>query len=233
MTEDERAASAERLTGYRFVDLDVVRAALTHKSWLHENPGDGPHNERLEYLGDAVLDLVAAEVLFTELPDAAEGELTRRRAAWVSEAALAEAGRHCAIGELLRLGRGQRRGGGSDHTAIIADAMEALIGAVFVDGGYASAREAVFSLLGDPPTEDQHQAPDVKNALQENLQARYAEEPRYEVERAGGSEHEPIFHARVRFRGQTLGEGEGRNSKEATRAAAAAALAGLADPDEA
>jgi ribonuclease-3 len=225
VTDDERAASAELLLGYRFSDRSLPVRALTHRSFLHENPDAQRHNERLEYLGDAVLGLVAAEYLWDRSPYADEGELTRRRAAWVSEPPLAKAARAKSIGELLLLGRGERRSGGKEKASLLADAVEALIGAVFVDGGIDAARDAIFRLLGEPPDDDVAQKKDVKGLLQERVQADRGQTPRYEVERFGGSEHHPRFLASVWADGEKLGEGQGPNTKEATRAAAAAALA--------
>lgn len=229
LSNDERVERAEALLGRAFRDRALLLRALTHRSYANEAPqlrGD-EHNERLEFLGDAVLGLVAAETLLAHSPSADEGELTRRRAAFVSEPALAKAAFESGLGELVRMGRGQRAGGGA-LPSLLADVVEALIGAAYLDGGLDVAREVVSRLLGAPPEQDVQVAADPKTELQERLQARFGRVPSYRVSRAGGPDHAPRFLAEAFFNGDKLGEGEGANKKEATRAAALAALAGVA-----
>lgn len=225
LPDDERVERAERLLGRTFHDRGLLLRALTHRSYANEAQelAAGEHNERLEFLGDAVLGLVSAEALLTHSPAADEGELTRRRAAFVSEPALAAAARRGELGALVRMGRGQREGAGAPPS-LLADTVEALIGAAYLDGGLDVAREVVARLLGAPPDEDVDVASDPKTELQELLQRRHARPPVYKVSRAGGPEHAPRFLAEVFFDDERLGVGEGANKKEATRAAALAAL---------
>jgi ribonuclease-3 len=224
--DDERLRRAERVAGYTFRDRRLLLEALTQKSWLNEHPDDEVgDNERLEFLGDAVLSVVATERLVRGDEQAREGELTRRRAAYVSEPGLAGAAIPKGLGLLLRMGRGQRDSGGETQPSLVADAVEAVIGAAYLDGGLDAARTVVDSLLGELPDADVPQATDSKTALQELLQQEHKRPPTYNIERGGGPEHAPTFVAEVRLDDELLGRGEGRNKKLATRAAAADALA--------
>lgn len=226
LSDDARVTRAESLLGRRFHDRALLLRALTHRSYAHEAqqlPNDA-HNERLEFLGDAVLSVVSAEALLAQSPEADEGELSRRRAAFVSEPALALAATQAGLGELVRMGRGQAREGGGDLPSLLADAMEAVIGAAYVDGGLEAARGVVARLLGAPPDRDVDVTADPKTELQERLQGRFGRVPSYRISRAGGPDHAPRFLAEVFFDEELLGAGEGMNKKEATRAAALDAL---------
>ncbi|MFZ9887975.1 MAG: ribonuclease III [Myxococcota bacterium] len=224
--DDDRVTRVEEILGHRFRDRTLALCALTHRSHVHEDrAGAGVgHNERLEFLGDAVLGLVAAETLLAMSPRADEGELTRRRAAFVSEQPLAAAAEAKGLGPLLRMGRGQTQEGGERLASLLADAVEALIAAVFLDAGLGAARGVVVRLLGDPPTHDVAPVVDPKSRLQELLQAQRGVVPRYDVVRIGGKEHEPRYEAQVWCAETLLGRGEGLSKKLATRAAASAAL---------
>ncbi len=236
LSDDERVEQAESLCGRRFQDRSLVLLALTHRSYAHEQQrrsgGDRgeTHNERLEFLGDAVLSVVSAEALLASSPSADEGELSRRRAAFVSEPALALAASENGLGPLLRLGRGQAREGGGALPSLLADAVEALIGAAYLDGGLDAARLVVSRLLGPPPEHDPDVSADPKTQLQELLQARHGRVPLYRISRSGGPDHAPRFLAEVLFDDQRLGAGEGANKKEATRAAAKDALSTASRP---
>lgn len=224
--DDARVARVEEILGHRFDDRTLVLRALTHRSHVHEDRGGTGvgHNERLEFLGDAVLGLLTAEALLSMSPDAEEGELTRRRAAFVSEGPLAAAAEARGLGSLLRMGRGQTKEGGERLASLLADAVEALIAAVYLDAGLAAARGVVRRLLGPPPSHDVVASVDPKTRLQELLQAKRGLVPRYEVARVGGPEHEPRYEALVWCENRLLGRGEGPSKKLATRAAASAAL---------
>jgi ribonuclease III len=228
--ERERIERAERLVGHSFSNRALLLEALTHTSFLNESATAVGSNEQLELVGDAALSLVTVDALLKQTPDSAEGSLTERRAAYVSEAALARAADRHALADLLRTGRAFR-----DPTpSARADLVEALVGAVYRDAGLEAARAAVGALLGPPPmhaaSEDAADgAPaHAKRVLQERLQGAFGEPPTYEVERVDGPNHAPVFRARCVFRGEALGIGEGRNKQAATEGAAAAALASLA-----
>jgi len=220
----------ERRLGHRFRDRDLLETALTHRSFAHER-GGGEHYERLEFLGDAVLGLVAAERLYRLHPDDPEGELSKRKAFLVSREVLAGRARELGLGEALRLGVGEERTGGREKTSLLADAMEALIGAVYLDGGLAAAREVVEALLAAGAARQAHGARDPKTRLQEVAQGRGWGLPVYRVLDATGPDHAKRFRVECRLRGEAVGTGEGRSKKAAEQAAAAAALETLARAD--
>jgi ribonuclease-3 len=213
--------------GHTFDDLDLLGRALTHRSWCAEHPGE-TSNERLEFLGDAVLGLVVAEHLYARCPELSEGALSKARASVVNAEALAAAGRTVGLGPGLRLGRGEDLVGGRDKTSILADAMEAVIGAVFLDGGLEPARRVILAHLA-PAIEAALAGPgagDHKTRLQELAARRFDQLPVYEVH-GEGPDHEKRFFARVRLGGVERGRGEGRTKKQAEQAAAQAAWRAL------
>jgi ribonuclease-3 len=227
---DRVARLAERVRA-PLVDRLTALAALTHKSWVNEHRGEGfEDNERLEFLGDAVIDLLVSEYLMTHFPLAREGDLSKLRAAVVDEPGLAGIGRALHIGELLRLGRGEELTGGRDKASLVADAMEAVIAAVFLDGGLP----AVHRLI-DPFLEEAYARAvngsidrDFKTQLQEQAQARYRSSPRYRVVAEVGPDHSKTFEIEVELRGEALGRGSGRSKKDAEQAAARLAVEALA-----
>jgi ribonuclease-3 len=236
-------ALAGRL-GYTFRDPVLLLTAVTHRSFVQERRPSGeplPYNERLEFLGDAVLDLAVAEALVERLPDAPEGRLSTLRAALVNERSLAAAARALAVGEALRLGKGEDRSGGREKASLLADAFEALVGAVYLDGGWRAARAVARAALGEALERAVagHVATDHKTALQEQLQRRGAPPPTYLVVGAVGPDHAPRFEVEVTVGGAVVGRGQGRSKKEAEQTAASAALTALeggadaAKPDDA
>lgn len=197
--------------------------AVTHRSFAYEN-GGLPTNERLEFLGDAVLGLIVTESLYLRYPDVAEGHLAKMRAAIVNARALADVARGLAIGDLLLLGRGEEITGGRDKSSILADTLEAIIGAVYMEHGL-SASERVIHRLFDPLIERAASLGaglDWKTSLQELTAARDLGAPDYAVEESG-PDHAKAFRARVLLGDQAWGEGEGRSKKEAEQQAAEAA----------
>ncbi len=243
MTDPASSDPVELLAGRLGVascDHDLLVQALTHSSYAFEQPGEAD-SERLELLGDAVLDLAVTAVLYDTDRDAAEGVLSRRRAMLVREASLAQVARTVALGDVLRLGRGEAASGGADKDSLLADALEAVIGAVFVSCGYAEAAALTVRLLAGPLDElagrigrgevDAEGAGglDAKTALQERAAARGLGAPEYELEQSGPP-HDPRFVATVLVDGRALGSGSGGSKKEASQEAAAAALATAADP---
>jgi ribonuclease III len=236
MTHNEDEQLQERI-GYRFRDSSLLVMALTHSSAIPElraaaetaggNPQQIRDNERLEFLGDAVLDLLASEYLVAKFPDWSEGQLSRSRAYMVNAQALVEAARRLGIGEFLRLGRGEEKTGGREKGAIIADALEAIVGAVFLDSGLESARDFLhrllfeFALVGG----GLHMADsDRKSALQEFLQGRGRPPAEYRLTREEGPDHQKQFHIEVWSVGERLASGEGSTKKEAEQKAARVAL---------
>jgi ribonuclease-3 len=209
--------------GYAFGDPALAQLALTHRSWCSENAGH-ESNERLEFLGDAVLGLVVTEFVFSRYPSMPEGQLAKIRASVVSASALAEVAATLGLGAVLRLGRGEEQSGGRSKSSLLADAMEAVIGAVYLDGGYDAARAVVLGLLTER-IEAAAEGPgeqDFKTQLQE-LAARCFDEPPAYTVRDEGPDHDKRFFASVRLDGAVRGEGEGRSKKQAEQAAAKAA----------
>jgi ribonuclease-3 len=206
--------------GYSFNDKALPEAALTHKSYANE--AGGAHNERLEFLGDAVLGFLAAERLFHEYPDKPEGELTKLRAGYVCEKSLAAASRRLGLGERLRMGKGERAEGGTSRDSILADAFEAVLAAIYLDGGIEPCRVLVNKEVMDHPP--QGPVRDPKSCLQEFLQGRGRPAPEYRMVGASGPDHRKHFIVEVLLEGSPVSQGEGRSKKEAEMAAAEKAL---------
>lgn len=224
MTDDPRWL--EQALGHRFADESLLALALTHRS------AGGRHNERLEYLGDAALGLVVAELLYQRLPDAPEGHLSRLRASLVRRSRLAPMARDLGIPRRLRLGPGELKSGGFRRDSILADALEAILGAIYLDGGLPALRPAVERLYGaqldDLPA---HEAlKDPKTRLQERLQARGLALPEYQIDAVEGEDHAQQFSVTCRVPVlATETAGRGRSRRAAEQAAAAEMLAQLDD----
>lgn len=213
--------------GYTFQDNTFLQEAFIHSSYAFEQGSDlAKDNENLEFLGDAVLDLAVGHGLFQQYPDMNEGELTQLRSALVQEGHLARMAREVGMGNMLLLGRGEDHSGGREKNSILSCVFEALIGAVFLDGGYKAA-EAVVKRWVAPWYEDRRKGlteADAKSKLQEMLQALFNEGPTYELQSVIGPDHDRIFKFSVKFREQVLAEGEAGNKKKAQQNAAACAI---------
>ncbi len=218
----------QRRLGHRFANPALLQRALTHRSWGAE------HNERLEFLGDAVLALAVSELLYERFSGSDEGDLTRVRAHLVREDSLHRAALALGLPELLRLSEGEARGGGAQRPSILADALEALIGAVFTDGGYAKARALVQGLFGEviQATEADSWTKDAKTELQEWLQARRIAVPAYRIVATRGQAHAQTFEVEcaVPALAQTA-QGSGRSRRAAEQEAARRLLAVLKAQD--
>ncbi len=213
--------------GYHFADGQLLQEALTHKSYSNERQGGPfPHSERLEFLGDAVLDLAISARAFRAYPEFSEGALTRVRAEIVSEASLARVARRLHLGSDLYLGRGEERSGGREKDSLLADACEALLGAVFCDGGFAAADQVVERLFGRDLecAARSKEGGDYKTRLQELLQGRGGPPPQYRLTEALGPDHQRTYQVEVLCGGEALGTGSGRSKKAAEQAAAREAL---------
>lgn len=209
------AAFCDRLE-YGFADPALLGQALTHRSWCAEHAGYRS-NERLEFLGDAVLGMVVTDDIYSLLPEAGEGQLSRIRAAVVCSAALAEMAAELSLGEVLLLGKGEHASGGRERPSILADAMEAVIGAVYLDGGLRPAAELVGRLV--TPRLVTAGAPDHKSRLHELAASDPQRQVVFEITEQG-PEHDKTFHARVVLDGVPMGTGVGRSKKQAEQAAA-------------
>jgi ribonuclease-3 len=212
--------------GHRFADPALLVEALTHRSRAVEEGSSLPGNERLEFLGDAVLGLVVAQELLARDPRADEGALSLVRAQAVRKAALAAAARALGVGAWLRLGHGEAASGGRDKDSLLADAFEALLGALYLDGGLEPARAVILRelgalLAGGAPA---HGGKDAKTRLQELLQGRGDPAPGYRVLAERGAPHAREFEVEVSSGGRVLGTGSGRSKREAEQAAAERAL---------
>jgi ribonuclease-3 len=235
MPGDGRAAGADpedlRRELQVLLDDALLERALTHRSFAYEN-GGLPTNERLEFLGDSVLGLIVTGTLFREYPDMPEGQLAKLRAAVVNMRALAGVARGLRLGSYIRLGKGEEGTGGRDKASILADTLEAVIGAVYLDCGLVAADELVHRLF-DPVIARSARLGaglDWKTSLQELTAAEILGVPEYHVEESG-PDHQKSFRASVRIAGRTYGEGEGRSKKEAEQQAAEAAWTAIsADP---
>jgi ribonuclease-3 len=208
---------------YRFKNKDLCWECLTHKSFNYEiNSYNFNHYERLEFLGDAVLDLVITEMLMNHYPDYQEGELSRLRSSYVNESALAMAARRHNLGEYLLIGKGEEATGGRDKDSILADVMESVIGAVYLDGGLDAATEVILRLIPKLlyDSEDNGVSKDFKSMVQEFAQKKWRTRPEYFLISEQGPDHEKIFQVELSINGKVYGSGEGRSKKEAEQEAA-------------
>ncbi len=216
--------------GYRFADPELLQLALRHRSWCAENGNVAP-NERLEFLGDSVLGLVITDHLYRTYRDEPEGVLARRRAELVSTVMLAEVARGLELGPRIHLGRGEEATGGRNKPSILADALEALFGAVYLDGGLEVVAAFILELFRDRISDvaAEEFTTDHKSRLQELAAQRYGELPVYELA-GSGPEHAKTFTAEVTVDGSVAGTGEGRTKKEAEQHAAEVAYERLVGP---
>lgn len=221
--EAARIARAEAALGYHFRDPEILTAALTQPTYVTEHPGAVSY-DRLEFLGDSVLGFVVADHMYRLFPDLPEGELTKRKHQLVSGAWLAEAGRKLAVGELVRLGVGAEASGDRTRPSLLEDVMEALIGALYLDGGLDPARDFIMAALGDSLTAEHGAITNSKGALQEWTQAHGQALPAYELLTREGPVHQAIFTVRVLIEGRPVAQGSGASIQAAEKAAAAAAL---------
>lgn len=214
--------------GHPFADPSLLEQALTHASYANEN--DGPDYERLEFLGDAVLQLCTTAWIVERFPDAGEGQLSRLRQRLVSTPALAGIAARFGIDGMLRLGVGEESSGGRTRPTVLAGAVEAVLGAVFCDGGFAAAEALVRRWLGDAvdalAAGETRGWKDPRNLLQELTQRDMGQTPTYEVTRTEGPPHQPVFEVEVRIVGRVLGRGTGTSKQEAAKMAAEDALTG-------
>lgn len=212
---------------YRFRDAELLKTALNHTSYVNENGlSKSDSNERLEFLGDAVLESLISEELYRRLPLVEEGVLTRLRAYIVCEKSLFRVADAFSLGNFLNLGKGEEQGGGRHRSSIVSDALEALIGAVYLDGGAEAAHRFIMRTFAEVIEEavSGAAAVDYKSDLQERLQAEGQVDIRYRVDGQEGPDHDKLFYVSVYKNGEKIGEGSGRSKKQAEQAAAKSAL---------
>ena len=206
---------------YEFDDSLLLETALTHTSWAYENGGE--HNERMEFLGDAVLQLCSTEMLYAHYPDDREGVLHRFRTQMVSTGHLASVARRWGLDKKAKLGKGEEATGGRDKDRLLAGIFEAVLGAIYLDGGYDSARAVVEEAIG-PDFDRLRDTRDARVVLHEHVQSDTGSPPQYVVVDETGPAHERLFTIEARIEQRTVGEGTGRSKKAATIAAAESAL---------
>jgi len=212
--------------GYLFRDENRLRLALTHPSVAHEQGMAVQHNQRLEFLGDSVLQLVLTSELYEKFPAMGEGPLTKARAQMVNRRTLANRGSRLGLGDHLILGRGEDSSGGRERPSALADTFEALLGAIFLDGGFDAARDFILRQFREEFGELEV-IPNLENPkgeLQEILQSNSTEAPQYQLESVSGPDHDRLFESAVYHRGVELGRGKGKSKKDSESQAALAAL---------
>ncbi len=224
---ERQAPEIESILGYRFRERSILLGALTRRSFWHEHRDScADHNERMEFLGDAVLGLVIADILYSELPEDEEGELQKRRAGLVNRAALALLARQLDLGRFIRMGRGDEISGCRERDSILADTVEAVVAAVYLDGGFPAAFRLIsrhfYPLIKACSTRDG--AEDYKSALQEVVQGVWGVTPTYDVIDQWGEEHDKTFVVGVFIGNDLAGQGTGRSKREAAQNAACEAM---------
>jgi ribonuclease III len=231
--EKKNLKRVEKSIGYSFRKLSLLKRALTHKSFANENklPPE-EQNERLEFLGDAVLELSVSELLMSKYPHYSEGDLSKLRAAIVNEKQLASFARDFRLGDTLYLGKGEEQTSGREKPSLLADACEAILGAIYLDRGFAKASQVIQKhykkLLDHTAEADIYK--DYKTELQEKSQSLYRSIPRYRLVAETGPDHDKVFEIDLVIRGEVMGSGTGRSKKDAEQMAAREALQKLGGP---
>mgnify|MGYP001133105089 FL=1 len=215
----------EKRLNYTFKNSELLKNALTHSSYANENRAEGiSSNERLEFLGDSVLGFVTAKHLYSMRPTLSEGKMTRLRAELVCEQSLHGVALDLDLGRYLRMGHGEEKNGGRTRPSILADAVEAVIAAMFLDGGIAAPESFIERMILSPESIEAHHAADYKTELQELIQQKNGQVLTYAPTGESGPDHAKVFSASVSLNGEVIGEGSGRTKKEAEQAAACQAL---------
>ena len=208
-----------------FNDPSLLELALTHRSWVNEHAGESGTNERLEFLGDAVLEFVVSDHIYREFSDKEEGFLTALRANIVNTKNLATLAERLEVGQDLKLSKGEEQGGGRNNASLLADLVEAIIGAIFLDQGFAEAEKFIKeNLLHDLDVKLAQPLKDAKSRLQEAVQAKGLSAPKYKVVAEAGPDHDKEFTIEVSVEGKVLGEGKGKSKSAAEQEAAEAGL---------
>ncbi len=224
MRKEHMFLKLESVIGYTFQNKQLLKQAMTHSSYSNEHRlSKISNNERLEFLGDAVLEIVSSDFLYHKYPNMPEGELTKLRASMVCEPTLALCAADINLGSYLLLGKGEEATGGRNRDSIVSDAMEALIGAIYEDGGFASAKEFIYNyILND--VKDKQLFYDSKTILQEIVQREYKDPLEYELLGENGPDHDKIFEVCVKIGDRVIGTGSGRTKKSAQQKAAYEAI---------
>jgi ribonuclease-3 len=222
----------QKLAGLRFKSEKLLNLAFAHRSYANEIPYPTENNEKLEFLGDSILGLIISEYLFTNLQDKSEGDLAKIKSFVVSEDILASAAKRIRVDNYILIGKGEEYSGGRRKKTLLADAMEAIIGAFYLDGGYSSVKDFVLRLLVpeiDKVVEDKHEK-DYKSLLQELVQKKYKAYPKYNVVKKTGPDHDKTFVIEVSINNISYGKGIGKNKKQAEQQAAGIAYNTIINP---
>ena len=220
----------EKILNYTFKNSELLKNALTHSSYANENRAEGiSSNERLEFLGDSVLGFVTAKHLYSMQPTLSEGKMTRLRAELVCEQSLHGVALDLDLGRYLRMGHGEEKNGGRTRPSILADAVEAVIAAMFLDGGIAAPESFIERMILSPESIEAHHAADYKTELQELVQQKPDQLLRYIAAGESGPDHNKLFLSEVSLNGEIIGSGSGKTKKEAEQAAAREALKKLTE----
>lgn len=216
----------EKRLGYKFKNLDLLKTALSHSSYANEMKNGYNSNERLEFLGDSVLSIVVSDYIYKNFSDMPEGDLTRLRASLVCEKALCSFSRELNLGEYLLLGRGEDKSGGRERDSILADAFEAVLAAIYIDGGFENARNLALDFVLRELKNSKHDDSfkDYKTLLQEIIQRNPEESVSYYLTGESGPDHAKNFDVEVRLNSNVIGKGSGKNKKQAEQMAAKQAL---------
>jgi ribonuclease-3 len=208
-----------------FNNPKIIEEALTHRSWVNEHPGIRDNNERLEFLGDAILEFIVSKELFIQFPNKKEGFLTSLRANLVNTVSLSQTARDLGLGKELFLSKGEEETGGRENPSLLADTVEAIIGALFIDQGLEKAEEFIkTNILSKTQDMIKHPLKDAKSRLQEKVQSKGLPAPKYNVVKESGPDHQKTFVVRVAVNGKYIAEGSGKSKSEAEQKAAQEAL---------
>lgn len=216
----------QNVLSYHFKNSDWLENALNHRSFVNENR-QGLNNEKLEFIGDAVLDLVLSKALYEAFPDDNEGDLSKKRASLVNEAVLSVIAQELKLAKFVRLGKGEALAGGDQRPRLLASTFESVVGAIFMDGGYDAADKVVLKVFGERLKDEKllrNYEQDFKSRLQEIIQKKYKEAPAYITVEERGAPHDRVYKVEVRIQGQVLATAEGKSKKEAEQKAAQMAL---------
>ena len=225
---DKSTIELQKKLGYKFKNLSLLNAALTHSSYANENKKSGAvSNERLEFLGDSVLGMTVASIIYNSKRDMQEGQMTRLRAELVCEKSLASLAVYFDIGEYLLLGHGEEKSGGRERPSILADTVEAILAAMYLDGGFKPVESLVSKYLASGANLTAFENTDYKTSLQEVVQEKAGQTLIYNVTDESGPDHLKTYTVEVRLNGVRIGTGTGKSKKEAEQEAARAALAGI------
>ena len=225
---EQQMKDLQKKLGYKFKNPSLLRAALTHSSFANENKKTGVYsNERLEFLGDSVLGMTVATFIYNSKPDMPEGHMTRLRAELVCEKSLAALAVMLSLGEYMLLGRGEEKSGGRVRPSILADAVEAVLAAIYLDGGFSPVKRFVSKYLAPQENLREFESTDYKTSLQEAIQEKPGQTLSYHISDESGPDHMKSYAVEVRLNGIVIGRGEGKSKKGAEQAAACDALAGM------